>query len=250
MKQFLQKLAYYTIALLISSLVGYLLGMVVRSTKMPPPDPNIPAYQYLSYACNSQDIRTIKAYADAALQNTTDPDIRFMADLMSRKANQLLQSGISQQSEGQTFTAVLKQTYAQLNDPFLYFQGLGIAWDELTNDTKKVIETLNARYQPYFGQIQQANTAGGGTFIISSIALFVCLHLGRKSILNKLFPQPAQQTPPYSHYKAPQPEPEKPKVEEPTITCPNCQARNRNRILSSGQKLVCGQCKTVLLSVS
>ncbi len=37
---------------------------------------------------------------------------------------------------------------------------------------------------------------------------------------------------------------------ESLTVCPKCGAKNRNKVLAAGQKLVCGQCKTVLHSVS
>lgn len=248
MKRFFKNLAYFAVALLITSFVSYCFGWISRNANMPPPNSNIQAYQYLAAASNSQDVRTMKAYSDMALQNTTDPDIKFMADLMSRMANQKLAAGISEKSEGNSFTGVLKSMNAQMKDPFLWLQALGITFDTFTNDTQKMTNDINERYQAYFQQIIRANEAGFKTGFYTFLALSVCFIFGRKTILNKLLPDPLP-----SHsgsFTPPKAEPERLKIEEPYVTCPNCQARNRNRILSSGQKLVCGQCKTVLLSVS
>jgi len=208
---------------------------------MPAEDINATAYQYFCSARSVTDLQQAKANADYAQQLANDPQLKLLSGLLARSTDIMLSSGIKARNEAQGFTAALRVAVAQGKDPFLLLQGLGVSWDQFWNDPDKVEKEVDARYVPYFNQIQQANQSAGTTMLFSFLIVLATSFAVRVQLLNKISAYLAKRN------SAPIIEAQ---PEASLVTCPGCGARNRNKILTSGQKLVCGQCKTVLLSVS
>ncbi len=240
MKRILLNLAYFVVLSVVCGTISMVVGKAVQSSKTPPEDINAIAYQYLVASTQSSDLQATKLYAEQARQMATDKELQTLADIHARSAALSLNLGRTTREESKSLTGFIKSSIALNGSVSAWLDALGLAWDDFTKDPEKLSASVNNRYQQYFQQIKRAKLSGENASAYTFIALAIVAMLIRKPVLNRIS----------KHSFASPPSQASGKIDEPLIACPECGARNRNKILSAGQKLVCGQCKTVLLNVS
>lgn len=227
-----KNLKYWPVAILICLTAAKGVSLLTYHTFKPAITNNLQAYLLFCEGYANQNYSELQNRAAQAARIATEPELKKVADYISRDAALHLKAGVTTFPEADSFTGGIKAIAASLNNPGFSLESTGMLFESLFIDPNKLIDQVDARYQPLLQADRKAKLWGNQMFAAS---LIVALYIAwdrrpRLSAAKTTTPQ----SPPVSNL----------------IVCPACGSRNRNKPLETGQKLVCGQCKAVLLSVS
>lgn len=226
------RLKYFAISILICLLIVKALSLLTYQLFKPTFTNDLQAYQLLCQGTQSPELADLQIYSTQAAQLATDADLKKLADFTSRVSAAVLNNGATKKSETTSMTGFIKLVSSMGINPSALLNSASLTIEGLLIDYDKIGREVDARYQPLLKKDVDAKVWSIGVFWYGLLfGLYVVWH------------------------QRPLPQTQVAKPKSPTestaelIQCPSCGSRNRNHPLAAGQKLVCGQCKTVLLSV-
>jgi hypothetical protein len=226
---FRPRLKYFAIAITLCLIAAKALSLLTYHVFKPALTNNLQAYLLFCQGYANQNYGELQNRAAQASQLASDPDLKKVADYISRDAALHLKAGVTTFPEANSFTGGIKAIAASLSNPGLSLESTGMLVESIFIDPKKLIVQVNARYQPLLNEDRKAKLWSNQLLVASLIfGLFVAWDR-RPRLLEPETTTTLSSVP-----------------ESNLIVCPSCGSRNRNKSLDPGQKLVCGQCKTVL----
>lgn len=232
------RLKYFTVSIIICLISVKAASLLTYHVLKPAETNDLQAYQLICQGNQSQELADLQIYSTQAAQIATDKELKKLADFISRISTAVLNNGVTKKAETTSLTGFIKVATSMGINPSAFLEGAALTIEGLLVDYEKIGQQVDARYQPLLRKQQEASKWSMMVFLYGlAFGLFVVWDRRPKASTA-------------TSQSSPSPSDNQPTKESPIIVCPACGGRNRSQPLSTGQKLVCGQCKAVLLSVS
>ena len=178
------------ILLVAVTLLAWTASAIVTWALAPPVDNNLEAYLLLAQAAKSGRFDVAKDCADRAYSLATDPELRRMADVVSRMTDCCLRCGWRTCEEADSPSGLIKGILTGVFRPDLAVEACGITLDVLATDWQGIDQRYNFRHQQVMQVRRRSKVAGFVTFwaLLISGAIAVAVYRDRiRDCVKRLF---------------------------------------------------------------
>lgn len=235
------------VAATVCLLAAFTAGKVTNWFLAPSIDRNLACYLQLRSAVGSKDWAVLKAAADQVWGTTTDKQLQDLAALYSEGASLMMDMGVRTFQESDSISGHIKAFLLGLRRPDKGVEAIGLLIKKWMTDPAEIAKQIEVRYNWVFAASVKADRYSTTAFWLTLFAFgllsWQIIHhehssgVGLQSTVIETALSGSARHPQVAS-------------ESPIVECSKCGAKNRSRNLKSGQKMVCGNCKTVLSSAS
>ncbi len=183
-----ESITYYGALAIGTLILAIIVSSVVRWAVAPQITANMKAYILIARADTSGRFSDKKQFADLAYSTADDPDIRKIADWLSRVYSLPLSLGVETPEEEYSLSGDIKIVLNAIKNPGTVIQAFGLEGEYMFCGLKTIANRVDDRYLPIFRSYRRAQEIGFVSFWLVLVGSACCYYKCRKQFRVWLLP--------------------------------------------------------------